>query len=211
MHLASWVVSPLYAGLALLCLVGLAILVGSAAHVGSSPSESASPPVQGHSSHIELTNSATYFTCVYPRVIHMTSASSAVICESGPLVSSLRPGSSAAQARGAAENSGYEIPPNYVAEPATNGQGWVFRAPGTTGNAYIIRVGEANALNPSGYVRYYNSGGQPLDWEGNPGPASDTHLPLRSEPETPATPENPLGDDFFDLGFTATVGEIIYA
>jgi hypothetical protein len=138
----------------------------------------------------------------------MANATSSVICESGPLVAgSLRRGSSAAQARAAAEESGYEIPPNYVAEPANNGQGWVFRAPGTTGNADIVRVAEENAQNPTGYVRYYNSGGQPLNWAGNPGPDDETHLPLRSE--TGST-EDPLGDDFFDLGFTAPLGGIIY-
>jgi hypothetical protein len=124
------------------------------------------------------------------------------------VVGSLRNGSSAAQARSEAEASGYEIPPNYVAEPANNNQGWIFRAPGTIGNADTIRVAEENALNPTGYVRYYNSGGQPLNWAGNTGPGSETHLPLRSE--TGST-EDPLGDDFFDLGFTGTLGGIIYA
>ena len=67
---------------------------------------------------------------------------------------------------------------------------------------------EANAQNPTGYVRYYNSAGQPLNWAGNTGPDSETHLPLRSEA---GSTEDPLGDDFFDLGFTATIGGIIYA
>jgi hypothetical protein len=137
----------------------------------------------------------------------MASATSSVICESGPLVvGSLRRGSSAAQARAAAEESGYEIPPNYVAEPANNGQGWVFRAPGTSGNADIVRVAEENAQNPTGYVRYYNSGGQPLNWAGKPGPDDETHLPLRSD--TGST-EDPLGDEFFDLDLTGPLGGII--
>ncbi len=229
MHLASRVVSPLYAAVLLLVLVGLAFVVGFAgyaAHGGLDTTRSAAsstlgfshtsrstPRVRGLvSPHIEVVSHATYFTCVYPRSnggTQMASARSSVICESGPLVGgSLRSGSSAAQARAEAEESGYEIPPNYVAQPANNGQGWVFRAPGTTGNADIVRVAEANAQNPTGYVRYYNSAGQPLNWAGNTGPDSETHLPLRSEA---GSTEDPLGDDFFDLGFTATIGGIIYA
>ena len=138
------------------------------------------------SPHIEVVSHATYFTCVYPHSnggTQMASASSSVICESGPLVGgSLRSGSSAAQARAEAEESGYEIPPNYVAQPANNGQGWVFtRTRYYRKHTDIVRVAEANAQNPTGYVRYYNSAGQPLNWAGNTGPASETHLPLRTE------------------------------
>jgi hypothetical protein len=144
--------------------------------------------------------------------IGLMSASDSVWCNSGPIVGgTLRSGSSAAEARAAAEASGYEIPPNYVAEPANNGQGWVFRAPGTSGNASIIRVAEANSRNPTGYVRYYNSYGQPLTAEGKPGPDSDTHLPLR--PDDPAEPgnEDPFGDLIPELDFTTGCGEVIYA
>jgi RHS repeat-associated protein len=53
------------------------------------------------------------------------------------------------------------IPPGYVAEPAI-GDGSVYRAPGTAGNANTIRIMAPDARNPSGYVRTYNSPGQPL-------------------------------------------------
>ena len=118
----------------------------------------------------------------------------AINCDSGPIATgSLASGSSAAEARAAAESSGYQIPGNYVAEPAGNGQGWTFRAPGTTGNANIIRVMEGNDQNPNGYVRYYNSHGQPLNVEGKPGPDEDTHLPLDPDPEPdPVDPIDPF-------------------
>jgi hypothetical protein len=214
--------TPLYGAallLVLLALVGLAVLAGYTAHSGLGATRSATTSVIGLrptlsglvSSPIELASQSNYFTCANPQSsggTQMASATSSVICESGPLVvGSLRRGSSAAQARAAAEESGYEIPPNYVAQPANNGQGWVFRAPGTTGNADIVRVAEEDVQNPTGYVRYYNSGGQPLNWAGKPGPDDETHLPLRSE--TGST-EDPLGDDFFDLGVTAPLGGIIY-
>jgi hypothetical protein len=218
-HLAWWVVSPLYGAVLLLVLVGLAVLTGFIANFGVDTTRSTINSAIGLRStlsgtispRIEVVSQADYFTCVYPQssgATQMASATSSVICESGPLVvGSLRRGSSAAQARAAAEESGYEIPPNYVAEPANNGQGWVFRAPGTSGNADIVRVAEENAQNPTGYVRYYNSGGQPLNWAGKPGPDDETHLPLRSDT---GTTEDPLGDDFFDLGVTAPLGGIIY-
>jgi hypothetical protein len=218
-HLAWWVVSPLYGTVLFLALVGLAVLAGFIAHFGVDTTRSTTnsaiglrPTLSGLvSPHIEVVSQSGYFTRVYPQSsggTQMVSATSSVICESGPLVvGSLRRGSSAAQARAAAEESGYEIPPNYVAEPANNGQGWVFRAPGTSGNADIVRVAEENAQNPTGYVRYNNSGGQPLNWAGKPGPDDETHLPLRSD--TGST-EDPLGDDFFDLGVTGPLGGIIY-
>ena len=221
MHLAWWAVTPLYGAVLLLVLVGLAGFAGFADHVRLGTTHSATPPIHVFAPtptlsglvgpHIEVVSQSDYFTCVYPHSnggTQMVSANGSVICESGPLVGgTLRSGSSAAQAHAAAAESGYEIPPNYVAEPANNGQGWVFRAPGSTGNADIVRVAEGNAQNPTGYVRYYNSGGQPLNWAGKPGPNDETHLPLRSE--TGST-EDPLGDDFFDLGVTGPLGGIIY-
>jgi RHS repeat-associated protein len=147
------------------------------------------------------------FTCGQPSSGTILSAYTpgAISCDSGALVpGSLRSGSTAGQARAAAEADGYDIPPNYVAEPQANGQGWVFRAPGSSGNSNIIRVSEPNAQNPNGYVRYYNSSGQPLNIDGNPGPDSDTHLPL-----SPDDPEN--GDEpseawwwIFELGYAVS-------
>jgi hypothetical protein len=218
-HLAWWVVSPLYGAVLLLVLVGLAVLAGFIAHfsVDTSPSTANSAitlrsTVNGRiSPRIEVVSQSNYFTCVNPQSsggTQMASATRSVLCESGPLVvGSLRRASSAAQARAAAEESGYEIPANYVAEPANNAPGWVFRAPGTSGNADIVRVAEGNTQNPTGYVRYYNSGGQPLNWVGKPGPDDETHLPLRSD--TGST-QDPLGDDFFDLGVPGPLGGIIY-
>ena len=111
-------------------------------------------------------------------------------CGGGLVSGSLRSGSSADEARAAAEDSGYPIPDYYVAEPAANGEGWVFRAPGTTGNAGIIRVGEPDSQNPTGYVRFYNEAGQPLTMQGLPGSNPDTHLPLKGdEPEGGVDPE----------------------
>lgn len=75
----------------------------------------------------------------------------------------LRPGSTAQQARAAAAQSGYSISGDYVAEAARDGKGWVFRVPGTEGDANIIRVAEANARNPTGYVRYYDKFGYPTN------------------------------------------------
>jgi hypothetical protein len=65
---------------------------------------------------------------------------------------------------------------------------------------------ESNPQNPTGYVRYYNSEGQPLNEYGYPGPASDTHLPLN--PDEPGSGDEPLGGDSFELGFIATCGGV---
>jgi hypothetical protein len=114
-------------------------------------------------------------------------------------------GSSAAEARAAAERSGYRIPPNYVAERASNNKGWVFRAPETQGNANIVRVEEPDEQNPTGAVRYYNSYGQPLNAQGKPGPNEETHLPLRpGDEDNPEAPEEPL--DPLSAYYTAVCG-----
>jgi RHS repeat-associated protein len=147
------------------------------------------------------------FTCL-PAGDYLAASTGAIPCDSGPIVSgSLRSGSTAAQARAEAEASGYDIPPGYIAEPARNGQGWVFRAPGTTGDANIVRVAESNSRNPTGYVRYYDSQGRALNAEGEPGPDSETHLPLR--PDEQGNDDEGFGDDFFDLGyFTGCDGSV---
>jgi RHS repeat-associated protein len=73
------------------------------------------------------------------------------------------------------------IPPGYVAEPAANGNGIVYRQPGTTGDANTIRVmgPDAQGRYPNGYVVKYNSAGQPVNpTTGNPGARPDTHAPF---------------------------------
>jgi len=127
----------------------------------------------------------TTFTCEAPPPPPNTkyfASSISVQCDSGPLIQgSLRPGSTAAEARAEAEANGFEIPSNYIAEPADPGPGWVFRAPGSTGDANTIRIMESGAdpRYPNGYVRYYNQYGQPLDVNGNPAGQPETHIPLK--------------------------------
>jgi RHS repeat-associated protein len=73
------------------------------------------------------------------------------------------------------------IPPGYVAEPAANGNGIVYRPAGSTGNANTIRImgPDAQGRYPSGYVRIYNSSGQPLNSStGKPDTQANTHAPL---------------------------------
>ncbi|NYF43487.1 RHS repeat-associated protein [Streptosporangium sandarakinum] len=70
---------------------------------------------------------------------------------------------------------------DWVARKADNGQGIVWQAPNSTGNANMIRV-----MNPSnhyqyGYVRFYNKHGQPVGLDGKPGPNSHTHIPLNPD------------------------------
>jgi len=73
------------------------------------------------------------------------------------------------------------IPAGYVAEPAANGNGIVYRPAGSTGNANTIRImgPDAKGRYPDGYVRIYNSSGQPVvPSTGKPGPQATTHSPL---------------------------------
>jgi RHS repeat-associated protein len=73
------------------------------------------------------------------------------------------------------------IKPGQVAEPAANGNGIVYRAPGTTGNAGTTRImgPDAQGRYPSGYVRQYNQHGQPIN-------------PTTMKPDTPAKTHTPL-------------------
>jgi hypothetical protein len=59
---------------------------------------------------------------------------------------------------------------------ADNGKGVVWQQPGAAGNSGSIRIMDPNAQYPDGYVRFYNSGGQPIDLMGKPGPNSATHI-----------------------------------
>jgi RHS repeat-associated protein len=74
-----------------------------------------------------------------------------------------------------------QIPAGYVAEPAANGNGIVYRPAGSTGDANTIRVmgPDAQGRYPQGYVRIYNSSGQPVvPSTGKPGSQATTHSPL---------------------------------
>jgi hypothetical protein len=58
-----------------------------------------------------------------------------------------------------------------------NGRGWVWREPGAEGNANSIRVMDPTDRYPHGYVRFYNTHGQPIDLAGKPGSRAETHIP----------------------------------
>jgi RHS repeat-associated protein len=101
------------------------------------------------------------------------------------LAGSLKPGSSAEEARSAAAKDGFGIPDDYIARPVRSGDGWYFQPPGAQGDENEIRVMDSNAdpKYPDGYVRQYDSEGRPIDLEGNPlGSAGvgqpETHFPL---------------------------------
>ena len=73
---------------------------------------------------------------------------------------------------------GKTVPSGRTARVADNGKGVVFQRPGAQGNADMIRIMEPTAQYPNGYMRTYNSHGQPVDVMGKPGPQSTTHIPL---------------------------------
>jgi RHS repeat-associated protein len=80
------------------------------------------------------------------------------------------------------------VPQGYVGRVANNGQGLVYQDPASVGqgNANMVRIGDPDAQNPTGYVRIYNSQGQPIDPStGAPGAPADTHIPLDYEGDIP--------------------------
>ncbi|WP_156759683.1 RHS repeat-associated core domain-containing protein [Microbacterium karelineae] len=70
----------------------------------------------------------------------------------------------------------YDIPTGWSQRMADNGKGLVFQRTGASGNADMIRIMDPTVRYQAGYVRVYNSYGQPTDVFGNPGPASATHI-----------------------------------
>jgi RHS repeat-associated protein len=70
------------------------------------------------------------------------------------------------------------IPEGWIGRVADNGKGIVYQRPGAIGNADMIRIMDPTSRYPSGYVRYYNQHGQPLDALGKPGSRDATHIPL---------------------------------
>jgi hypothetical protein len=70
------------------------------------------------------------------------------------------------------------VPSGWTARIADNGKGVVFQRPAAIGNADMIRVMDATEKYPYGYVRIYNSTGQPVDISGKPGPPASTHISI---------------------------------
>lgn len=73
------------------------------------------------------------------------------------------------------------VPDGYVPQRAHNNNGVVWRKPGTSGDADVVRIMGAKPGYPHGYVVYYNDFGQPLDPSGRPGPKSQTRFPMRPD------------------------------
>jgi hypothetical protein len=76
----------------------------------------------------------------------------------------------------------FPIPAGWAYKGRTrNDQGTIWQRVGATGNADSIRIVDASGADPrypNGYLRYYNSLGQPLDVNGKPGDRASTHIPL---------------------------------
>jgi hypothetical protein len=75
-----------------------------------------------------------------------------------------------------------EIPEGYIGRLANNGKGLVYLDLADigvgNGNQNMVRVADPNKWYPSGYARFYNKLGQPVDAFGKPGPESATHFPF---------------------------------
>jgi hypothetical protein len=81
------------------------------------------------------------------------------------------------------------IPKGWQSRTADNGDGLVYQRPGAEGNADMIRVMAPTERYPLGYLRYYNSHGQPLDLQGKPGNRASTHIPLDVQWPIPGWPQ----------------------
>ncbi|MGD0442223.1 MAG: RHS repeat-associated core domain-containing protein [Acidimicrobiales bacterium] len=119
--------------------------------------------------------------CGFGSTASVASSNQSLTCSLA--VGGLKSGSTADEARTAANDSGYHIPSDYIARPADNGKGWVFSPSGAQDDESVIRVMEPTARYPDGYVRTYNSQGYPTDAQGNQigskGVGQDeTHFPL---------------------------------
>jgi hypothetical protein len=80
------------------------------------------------------------------------------------------------------------IPADWERRPADNSRGTIFQRPGASGNADSIRIMAPTTSYPKGYLRYYNSAGQPLDVNGRPGPPEATHISLDYDGPWPGWP-----------------------
>jgi RHS repeat-associated protein len=85
----------------------------------------------------------------------------------------------------------YKIPEGWTSRTADNGKGIVFQKPGSSGNQNMIRIMEPNSQNPNGYVRIFNSRGEPVNYNLKPGPRAETHIPEDEEGPFPDLPIEP--------------------
>ncbi|WP_213457155.1 polymorphic toxin-type HINT domain-containing protein [Rhizomonospora bruguierae] len=70
---------------------------------------------------------------------------------------------------------------DWIARTADNGKGSVWQAPGSTGNADMVRTMNPTTMYPNGYVRFYNRHGQPIGLNGKPGSKAETHIPMNPD------------------------------
>lgn len=80
------------------------------------------------------------------------------------------------------------VKPGWSEREADNGNGIVYQAPNSVDNADMVRVMGPTAQYPYGYVRFYNTHGQPIGLNGKPGPRADTHIPRKPDGSYP-TPD----------------------